>query len=80
MIADMSNITNKWQCVKCKITKVQEVRTITLDNEKITILPEDVPKVMCHYHMMRNLTEDNYLKENKINASGARDGNFYRNQ
>ncbi len=78
MIGDMSNITDKWQCVKCKITKVQTVRTDTLDNGKLTILAEDVPEVMCHYHMMRNLSEDNYINENNINDSGARDENEYR--
>lgn len=78
MIADMSNITDKWQCVKCKNTKVQIVATIELDNGKITIKPEDVPKIMCHYHIMRNISEIAYTNENNINDSGARDSNEYR--
>ena len=77
-MTDMGNITDKWQCVKCKITKIKLVRTILLDNQKLTIHPEDVPEVMCHNHMMRNLSEDNYISENTINSSGARDDNFYR--
>ena len=74
-----NTLTDKWQCVKCKNTKVQVVNEITLDNEKITIDPLDIPKVMCHDHMMRNLSEENYTKENQINDSGARDENGYRN-
>lgn len=72
-------LTNKWQCVKCKNTKVQLVNEITSEDGKISIDPKDIPKVMCHCHMMRNLSEENYINENNINNSGARDENHYRN-
>ena len=71
-------MTDKWQCVKCKQTKEQSVTTKTLDNGKVTISPLDVHLVMCHYHIMRNLSEGNYINENSINESGARDLNTYK--
>ncbi len=72
-------MTNKWQCIKCKLTKKQRVKT-TIVNDTVIVVKKDIPKIMCHDHIMRNLSEENYKSENGINDSGARDENTYRKE
>jgi hypothetical protein len=72
-------VNNKWQCVKCKITKIEEVNiVIDPDTNKEIIDPLDIPKITHCHHIMRNLNDDQYNSEKSINDSGARDGNKYR--
>lgn len=77
-------MTNKWQCSKCKKTRVVLIRVktktikTTIEGKRTkgkvqTINPKDVSKIKCCCRVMRNLSEDIYKKEKTINESGIRE-------
>lgn len=71
----MIELTNKWQCSKCKKLKKVSVRTKIIKiqkQKKKTIHPNDVKKIKCCCRVMRNLTDKAFETEEGIEKSGIR--------